>query len=98
MGWMAAKVQALGLTMDPASAAQFATLPSQYALDVIRQSWTPPDGPPYQRPIAPNAEVANSVAVRIQYALTYTPGNLTIQNGALGSGYTVVTVVDESAF
>jgi uncharacterized protein (DUF2235 family) len=98
MGWMAAKAQALGLTMDPATAAQFATLPSQYALDVIRQTWTPTDGPPHLRPIAPNAEVANSVAVRIQYALTYTPGNLTIVSGALGSGYTVVTVVDESAF
>jgi uncharacterized protein (DUF2235 family) len=98
MGWMAAKAQALGLTMDPTMAAQFATLPSQYALDVIRQSWTPADGPPYQRPIPPNAEVANSVAVRIQYALTYTPGNLQIISGALGSGYTQVNLVDTSAF
>jgi uncharacterized protein (DUF2235 family) len=98
LGWMAAKAQALGLTLDPASATQFATLPSQYALDVIRQTWTPADGPPYQRPIAPNAEVANSVAVRIQYALTYTPGNLQIVSGALGSGYTQVNLVDTSAF
>jgi uncharacterized protein (DUF2235 family) len=98
LGWMAAKAQALGLTMDPTTAAQFATLPSQYALDVIRQSWTPPDGPPHLRPIAPNAEVANSVAVRIQYALTYTPANLQIISGALGSGYTQVNLVDTSAF
>jgi uncharacterized protein (DUF2235 family) len=98
LGWMAAKAQALGLTMDPATAAQFATLPSKYALDVIRQSWTPPDGPPHLRPIAPNAEVANSVAVRIQYALTYQPANLQIINGALASGYTQVNLVDTSAF
>jgi uncharacterized protein (DUF2235 family) len=98
LGWMTAKAQALGVTLDPASAAQFATLPSQYALDVIRQTWAPTDGPPYQRPIAPNSEVANSVAVRIQYALTYTPANLTIASGALGSGYTQVNVVDTNAF
>jgi uncharacterized protein (DUF2235 family) len=98
LGWMAAKGQALGLTLDPASAAQFATLPSKYALDVIRQSWAPQDGPPYHRPIDPKAEVANSVAVRIQYALTYQPGNLTIESGALGSGYTQVNLVDTSAF
>jgi len=67
LGWMAAKAQALGLTMDPAVAAQFATLPSQYALDAIHQTWTPLDGPPHLRPIAANAEVANSVAVRVQY-------------------------------
>jgi len=98
LGWMAAKAQALGLTMDPTMAAQFATLPSKYALDVIRQTWAPQDGPPHLRPIAPNSEVANSVAVRIQYALTYTPGNLTIESGALGSGYTQVNLVDTNAF
>jgi hypothetical protein len=51
------------------------------------------DGPPHLRPIAANAEVANSVAVRVQYGLTYTPGNLTLANGLLGSGYSLVTVV-----
>jgi len=38
------------------------------------------------------------VAVRIQYALTYQPGNLTIESGALGSGYTQVNLVDTNAF
>jgi uncharacterized protein (DUF2235 family) len=94
LGWMAAKAQALGLTMDPTVAAQFATLPSQYALDAIHQTWTPVDGPPHLRPIAANSEVANSVAVRVQYGLTYTPGNLTLANGLLGSGYSLVTVVN----
>jgi uncharacterized protein (DUF2235 family) len=98
LGWMAAKAQALGLTFDPAVAAQFATMPSKYALDAIRESWKPVDGLAYLRPIPPDAMVSNSVAVRVQYALTYTPGNLTLSSGALGSGYTVVNVVDENAF
>lgn len=98
LGWMAAKAQALGLTMDPAVAAQFETLPAKFALDAIRESWTPVDGPQHQRPVAPDATVSNSVAVRVKYALTYTPGNLTLNDGELGDGYSRVTVVDENAF
>jgi uncharacterized protein (DUF2235 family) len=98
MGWMVAKAQALGLTMDPAVAAQYGTLPSEYALDAIRETWMPADGPPHLRPITAGSEVANSVAVRVQYALTYTPGNLTIQDGPLlGDGYQLINVVDEGA-
>jgi uncharacterized protein (DUF2235 family) len=97
MGWMLARAMAAGLTVDPAVAAQFGTLPADFALDIIRQSWTPACGPPHLRPIAPDAKVANSVAVRVQYALTYTPGNLTLQDGPLlGDGYTLVPVVDDS--
>jgi uncharacterized protein (DUF2235 family) len=98
MGWMVAKALALGLTMDPAVAAQFGTLPAEYALDAIRESWTPADGPEHLRPVAADAEVSNSVAVRLKYALTYVPGSLTVNNGALADGYTLVTVVDENAF
>lgn len=97
LGWMVAKALALGLTMDPAVAAQYGTLPVKYALDAIHESWTLAMGPQHLRPIDANASVANSVAVRIQYGLTYTPGNLTINNGALAGGYQKVTVVDESA-
>jgi hypothetical protein len=95
---MVAKAQGLGLTMDPTVAAQYGTLPAKFALDAIRETWTPADGQPHLRPVAANAEVSNSVAVRVQYALTYTPGNLTLDNGVLGDGYSMVTVVDESAF
>jgi hypothetical protein len=38
--------------------------------------------------------VSNSVAVRIQFALTYLPANLTIADGALDSGYNQITLVD----
>lgn len=96
MGCMLAKAQALGLTVDPAVAAQFGTLPSEYALDAIRDSWAPTDGPPHLRPIVGNSTVANSVAVRVQYALTYAPGNLTLQDGPLlADGYSMLSVVNE---
>ena len=96
MGWMLAKAQALGLTFDPTIAAQYGTLPSDFALDAIRETWKPADGPPHLRPITPGSSVANSVAVRVQYALTYLPGNLTLQDGPLlGDGYSIVNVVSE---
>jgi uncharacterized protein (DUF2235 family) len=98
LGWMVAKAQGLGLTMDPTVAAQYGTLPAEFALDAIRETWTPADGPQHLRPVAPNAEVSNSVAARVKYALTYVPGALTVENGALGEGYSVVTVVDENTF
>jgi uncharacterized protein (DUF2235 family) len=97
MGYMVAQAQALGLAFDPAMAAQYGTLPQQDALDPIRQSWAPQDGPPHLRPIPPGSLVANSVAIRIQYALTYLPGNLTITDGALDSSYPQVLLVDPNA-
>ena len=98
MGWMVSKAQALGVTMDPTIAAQYGTLPAEFALDAIRETWTPADGPPKLRPVAPNAEVSNSVAVRLKYALNYVPGALTVENGELADGYSLVTIVDENAF
>jgi uncharacterized protein (DUF2235 family) len=94
MGYMLAKAESFGLTFDPAMAAQYKTLPSEYALDIIRESWTPAAGPVHLRPIVPGSKVSNSVAVRIQFALTYLPANLTIAGGALDSGYTLITLVD----
>jgi uncharacterized protein (DUF2235 family) len=98
LGWMASKAHALGLTMDPSIASQFATMPSKYALDEIHESWKPVDGSTHLRPIPADAAISNSVAVRLKYALTYTPKNLTLNDQALADGYSVVTVVDESSF
>jgi uncharacterized protein (DUF2235 family) len=98
MGWMMTKALAQGLTMDPAVVAQFGTLPAEFALDSIRESWAPTDGPPHLRPVPPGAEVSNSVSVRLQYALTYVPGSLTVTDGALAPSYNIVTLVDENAF
>lgn len=96
--WMAQKAQEQGLVFDPAVAQQFTKLPAKFALDVIRQSWKPEMGPQHLRPIADDAHVANSVAVRVKFALTYLPGDLTITNGELDPSYTLVEVVDEDAF
>jgi hypothetical protein len=97
MGWMLAKGQNLELTFDPVVAAQYGTLSQEFALDAIRETWMPADGPVHLRPIAPGSQIANSVAVRIQYALDYLPGNLVIQDGPLlGDGYGLVTLVSET--
>jgi uncharacterized protein (DUF2235 family) len=98
LSWMAAKAQANGLTFDPAALQQFQTLPALYALDAIRQSWQPIDGKPFSRPIGANDSIANSVAVRVQYALTYKPGNLTFDDeheNTLASGYNIVKAVSD---
>lgn len=97
MGYMLSKAQAHGLTVDPAIAAQYGTLPAEYSLDLIRQSWAPQDGPQHLRPIAPTSNVSNSVAIRIQYAQTYLPGNLTITDGAIASTYPQIQLVDPNA-
>ena len=93
MGYMLSKAQALGLTFDPAVVAQFGTLPSEYALDTIRESWAPQDGPVHLRPIDPASKISNGVAIRIEFALTYTPGNLTIDDGALADTYAQLPLV-----
>ena len=98
LGWMVAKAQGLGLTMDPTVAAKYGTLPAEFALDAIRETWAPADGRPKLRPVTPNAVVSNSVAVRLKYALTYVPGSLAVDDGALADGYSLVTLVDENAF
>jgi len=97
MGYMLSKAQAQGLTVDPAVAAQFGTLPAQFALDTIRESWAPQDGPQHLRPIPPDALISNSVAIRVQYALTYTPGDLSLTNNTLAGTYSQIPLVDPNA-
>lgn len=97
LGYILAKAQSLGLTFDPTIAAQYGTLPAEYALDAINESWAPQDGPQHLRPIDPKANVANSVAIRIQYALTYTPANLTLSGGSLADSYSQITLVSPDA-
>jgi uncharacterized protein (DUF2235 family) len=99
LGWIASKAQAQGLVLDPTQSAQFATMPAKYALDAIHESWKPEMGAQHNRAIDPDASVSNSVAVRIQYAQTYTPPNLTLgDDQLLGESYTQVLIVDVNAF
>jgi uncharacterized protein (DUF2235 family) len=96
LGWMIAQAQAAGLTFDPTAIAPYGTFAVKYALDAINETWNPVDGPSHLRSIPANSSVANSVSVRIQYAETYAPGNLTINEGALDDGYALVNIVDET--
>ena len=98
LGWMLSKAQALGLIIDPAVLAQYNHFPAEVALDLIRETWTAADGPPRLRPVTAGAEVSNSVAIRLKYALTYLPGSLTVQSGTLSDEYSIVNMVSESAF
>jgi uncharacterized protein (DUF2235 family) len=99
LGWMMAKALELELTMDATTVAQYGKLPVAYALDKYTDSWAGlPLGAPSPRPIPADARIANSVAVRVQYALTYTPQNLTIEEGLLGDGYSLVPVMSEDTF
>lgn len=98
LSWMVQKAQEQGLAFDPGVLPQFQKLPVKFALDAIHSSWQPADGAQKLRPVLAQSHVANSVGARIQYALTYQPGNLTITNSALDPGYTVVNVVDQDAF
>lgn len=97
LGWMIAQAQAAGLTFDPAAIAPYATFAAKYALDAINETWNPIFGKQHLRPIPPNSSIANSVALRVQYAQGYAPANLTLTEGALTDGYTLVNMVDESA-
>ena len=97
MGYMVAKAKALGLAFDPATLATYAAVPAEYALDAINASWKATDGPPKLRPVPAGSRIANSVALRIQYALTYKPGNLTMTDNLLDDSYTQVSIVTPNA-
>ena len=98
LGWMMTKAEGLGLTFDPAVAAAMRELPARYALDAYVDSWSRlPSQPPRPRPIPADACLANSVSIRVQYALTYMPPNLKMEEGALADSYTMVDLVDETA-
>jgi uncharacterized protein (DUF2235 family) len=97
LGWMIGKAQAQGLTFDPAAIAPLATFPAKCALDAINESWKVTDGAQHLRPIPAKSSIANSVGLRVQFAIGYTPGNLTLNDGALDSGYAQVNIVDADA-
>ena len=50
-----------------------------------------------KEPIAADAAIANSIAVRVEFAQTDMPLNLSLDDGALSNGYFLVTVADENA-
>lgn len=94
LGYMVSKAVAAGLTFDTQFLGQCTQLPAEYSLDRYADSWTPVFQMPLSRTIAMNAKVGNSVPLRIQYALTYAPPNITAENLELAASYELVQVVD----
>jgi uncharacterized protein (DUF2235 family) len=97
LAWMLSKAMALGLVFDAPTTALAQAPAARFALDLLHESWKPLYGLPNSRPIAPDSHIANSVQVRVTYALTYVPPNLTTQDGTLAPTYTRINVVDEDA-
>lgn len=97
LAWMITKAKALGLTFDPAALAQYVNIPPEIALDRINDAWNAAQGPASHRKIPDNAHIANSVALRIQYALTYAPPNLKIVDSALSDTYSMIDLVNPDA-
>jgi hypothetical protein len=84
--------------MDLTAIASYNQLTAKCALDQYTDSWAGmPLGPPLRRVIPANAHLANSVALRLAYALTYKPSNLVLENRLLGKGYAVVPVLPGDA-
>lgn len=94
LGYMVGRAAALGLTFAPAFLTQCTELAPEFSLDFTRETWSPKFGLPSARKIAEDAMVANSVGVRIQYALTYQPQNVQRgDDGLLAETYRLVEVV-----
>jgi uncharacterized protein (DUF2235 family) len=77
LAWMMDKASALGVTFAAGVQANY-PFPAdpKCALDQKHESWNPLWAFPKNRPIACDATLSNSVAVRCQHDNTYRPGNL----------------------
>jgi len=99
LGWIMSKAAALGLAFA-AGAQTMYTLPlaAELALDTLHHSWNPLWGFPKSRTIAPDASIADSVAVRCVEDHSYRPGNLQLTPaGAPAPGYHQIAVVSQAA-
>ncbi len=91
LSWMMDKASALGLEIDPAARALYASpLDSKYATTELHTSF---GGPPVPRSIPNNAMVSNSALIRFQGDSTWRPNALKTLNGGLATGYRIVDIV-----
>ena len=93
MVWMLGKAVTNGLVFDPAVLNHYATLDPKHALDQLHTSWNVVWSFPTRRTIAAGSTIANSVAIRIQYATDYRPPNLPATFPAAASGMKVEQVI-----
>jgi len=77
--WMMGKCIDNGLIIDPVVWKKYQDLDAAaHGLDEIDESWTVLWGLPYIREVSPDANVASTVACRLQHLLSYLPVNLKI--------------------
>jgi uncharacterized protein (DUF2235 family) len=94
LSWMMAKAQALGLVINAAVAAKYASpMDKKFSLDTKHESWNLLWMFPKERTIAPDATLGNSVEVRCEFDNSYRPGNLTLVNNLPDSKYGAESVV-----
>jgi uncharacterized protein (DUF2235 family) len=91
--WMTGKATNLGLQIDPNVSAQYASLGAENALGDLHNSWSVLWLFPKSRTIASNSWLSNSVAIRCQYDDSYSPANLTLNNGVPAVSYQTVQVL-----
>ncbi len=97
LSWMINKARGLGVAFSPAALAQYPyPLDPTYALDHLHESWTPLWGFPVRRSLPPASALANSVLIRCQHHVGYSPCNLTLQAGIPAPTYTFLVVVSEA--
>ena len=87
LSWMVGNATALGLELDAGFLAEYGLLDGITSLDQIHESWNLLWLLPRVRTVAADADLGNSVAIRLQYDTTYRPENLKIVNGALAGSY-----------
>jgi len=87
LSWMAGHATSLGLQLDPGFLAEYGLLDGVTSLDEIHESWSLLWLLPRVRTVALDADLGNSVTIRIQYDTTYRPENLQIIGGALAASY-----------
>jgi uncharacterized protein (DUF2235 family) len=93
LSWMMGKARNLGLQIDPAVWAQYATLDAKNALGQLHDSWSVLWGFPKARTVANDSTLSNSVAIRFEYQSGYQPENLELFDGGLAPSYQGVEVV-----
>ena len=79
MKWMMGKCIDNGLIIDPVVWKKYQDLDAAaHGLDEIDESWSVLWGLPHIREVSPDANVASTVACRLQHLLSYLPVNLKI--------------------
>jgi uncharacterized protein (DUF2235 family) len=97
LAWMMGKAAALGLDFAPEVLAKYSLpMDPKFALDTKHESWNVGWLFPKHRTIAANSTISDSVFARCMHDSSYRPGNLTLTDGQLASGYGKALVISQA--